>query len=184
MNNQIKKLQIGVIGPAESEYPKNIILRNKIIRMAEKIGKLLAKNKAIVFTGGTDGIMEVVSLGAKKENGITVGTPGKTRKTSNKYIDVEILTPIDVGDFIFAGVLSSDAIITIPGGAGTMAELCIAYRYKKPIIIIKGLNKDYDRLINNYLDEGKSVLIYGAKGPEDAVKKALLMAKKSYEDNK
>ena len=133
----------------------------------------MGEKDAVVFTGGTDGVMELVSRGAKKKNGTTVGTPGRTRNSSNKYIDIEVLTPIDVGDFLFAGILSSDAIITIPGGAGTMAELCLAYRFKKPIIVIEGLDNNYDKLINNYLDESKLVLIEGAKNPEEAVEKAI-----------
>ena len=181
INKLKRKLQISVIGPAASEYPKNAEQRRKIIEVAEKLGELLADAGAIVFTGGADGIMETVSMGAKKKNGLTVGTPGRNRKSSNKYVDVEILTPIDVGDFLFAGILSSDAIITIPGGAGTLAELCLAYRYKKPIIVIEGLDNDYDKLINNYLDESKLILIEGAMTPEEAVEKAIKSAQKLYE---
>lgn len=173
MEKQNRKIQIGVIGPAESEYPKNTDLRNKICYFAEQVGELLAEKGAIVFTGGADGVMELASKGAKNKNGTTVGTPGRTRESSNKYVDIEVLTPIDVGDFLFAGTLSCDAIITIPGGAGTMAELCLAYRNKKPIIIIEGINQDYDKLIDNYLDESKMVLIEGAKNPEEAVEKAI-----------
>ncbi len=173
-----RKLQIGVMGPAEGEYPKSADLKTKICDIATRLGELLAENDAIVFTGGMDGVMELASKSAKNKGGITVGTPGRIRGMSNKYIDIEVLTPIDVGDFLFAGLLSCDAIITIPGGAGTLAEVCMAYRNKKPNIIIEGINPDYDKLINNYLDEGKLVLTHGAKTPEEAVKKALELAKK------
>jgi len=178
MKNKNRKIQIGVMGPAESEYPKDINLKEKICRIAERVGELLAENDVIVFTGGANGVMELASKGAKSKGGTTVGTPGRTRNLSNRYIDIEVLTPIDVGDFLFAGILSCDAIITIPGGAGTLAEVCIAYRNKKPNIIIEGINPDYDKMINNYLDEGKIVLAEGAKTPEEAVKKALELAKK------
>jgi len=174
MKNNNRKIQIGVIGPAEGEYPKDVALKNKICEYAEKVGELLAERGAVVFTGGADGVMELASKGAKNKNGITVGTPGRTRESSNKYVDIEVLTPIDVGDFLFAGTLSCDAMITIPGGAGTMAELCLAYRNKKPIVIIEGINQDYDKFINNYLDESKMVLIEGAKTPEEAVEKAMV----------
>jgi len=176
-----RKLQIGVIGPAKKEYPKNKKLGKRISKIAEKIGELLAEKNVIVITGGTDGVMEAVSGGVKKKNGINVGIPGRKRKSSNKYVDIEILTPIDIGDFLFAGILSSDAIITIPGGAGTLAELCLAYRYKKPIVVLKGFDKYYDKLINNYLDGSKLVLINSAKTPEEAVKKSIQLAKKNYE---
>ncbi len=173
MENTNRKIQISVIGPAVGEYPKDIEIKNRICQFAESTGQLLAEKGVVVFTGGADGVMELASKGAKSKNGITVGTPGRTRESSNQYVDIEVLTPIDVGDFLFAGILSSDAIITIPGGAGTLAELCLAYRYKKPIVIIEGINKDYDRYIGGYLDESKQVLIQGAKNPEEAVEKAL-----------
>lgn len=175
-----RKLQIGVMGPAVSEYPRNPKIKREICEFAEKIGELLAQQGVVVFTGGMDGVMELASKGAKNKKGITVGTPGRTRGISNRYIDIEVLTPIDVGDFIFAGILSCDAIITIPGGAGTLAEVCLAYRNKKPNIVIEGINPDYDKLINNYLDESKQIIIYGAKTPEEAVKKAVKLAKKNY----
>lgn len=167
------------MGPAVSEYPRDPKTKKKICTFAEKIGELLAQQGAIVFTGGMDGVMELVSKGAKNKNGITVGTPGRTRGISNKYVDIEVLTPIDVGDFIFAGILSCDAIITIPGGAGTLAEVCIAYRNKKPNIVIEGINPDYDKFINNYLDESKQIITYGAKTPKEAVEKAIELAKKT-----
>ena len=47
--------------------------------------------------------------------------------------------------FIFTGILSCDSIIALPGGPGTIAELAIAYRYRKPLIFIKG----YDNGILN-----------------------------------
>jgi len=179
-----RKLQIGVMGPAEGEYPKNSNLKAKICEIAIRLGELLAENGAVVFTGGMDGVMELASKGAKNKGGVTVGTPGRIRGMSNKYIDIEVLTPIDVGDFLFAGILSCDAIITIPGGAGTLAKVCMAYRNKKPNIIIEGINSDYDNLINNYLDEGRLILMEGAKNAEEAVKKALRLAKENYEKTK
>ena len=174
-----RKLQIGVMGLAFSEYPQNPQIKKVVCEFAEKIGELLAERGVIVFTGGMDGVMELASKGAKNKNGITVGTPGRVRNMSNKYIDIEVLTPVDVGDFIFAGILSCDAIITIPGGAGTLAEVCMAYRNKKPNVIIEGINPDYDKLINNYLDESKLILTYGTKTPEEAVIKAIELAKKT-----
>lgn len=179
MKKTSKKLQIGVMGPAVSEYPRDRKIQNIVRTFALEIGRLLAKRGVVVFTGGMDGVMELASKGAKMEGGVTVGTPGRTRGISNKFIDIEVLTPIDVGDFIFAGILSCDAIITIPGGAGTLAETCIAYRNKKPNVVIEGINPDYDKFINNYLDESKQIVIYGAKTPVEAVKKAVELARKT-----
>lgn len=172
----MKRLQIGVIGPATEEYPKGELTK-KIEETAEKVGELIAESGAILFTGGCDGVMETASKGAKNKNGIVVGTPGRTRGMSNKYVDVEICTPIDTGDFLFGGTWSCDAFIVIPGSAGTLAEMCLAYRVKKPIVIIKGFDSNYERWINNYIDEGKFVKIIGAETSEEAVNKAIELAK-------
>ena len=164
-----KKIQIGVMGPDEKEYPEAQEIRNKISKTAENLGQLIAKKNAVLFTGGCGGVMLSASKGAKIENGITVGSPGRTRNASNQYIDVEIITDVDVGSFIFAGLLSCDAIIFIPGGAGTLAELCFAYRNKKKCIIMRGYDDFYDKFIGNYLDRGKSIKLLGANTPEEAV---------------
>ncbi len=169
----MKKIQIGVMGPALCEYPNDKELSEKITETAEKIGELLAQNNVTVFTGGCDGVMEYALKGAKKFNGVTVGVPGRQRSISNQYVDIEVITDVDIGSFLFSGILSCDAIIFIPGGAGTLAELCIAYRNKKPCIIIEGFDEWYDNLIGNYLDNGKVIKLYGTKTPEEAVEKAI-----------
>jgi uncharacterized protein (TIGR00725 family) len=96
----MKRLQIGIIGPEKCNYPENSQLQNKLEMYAEKVGELLAERNAVVLTGGGDGVMEAVFRGAKRKNGLTVGIPGKTRGISNPYTDVEILTPLDVGDYL------------------------------------------------------------------------------------
>ncbi len=173
----MKKLQIGVMGPAKNEYPKEEELQKKIDSVAERIGELLAEQDVIVFSGGTDGVMEAVSKGAKNKNGLTVGFPGRDRGSSNQFIDVEVTTEVEVGSYIFAGLAGSDALIFIPGGAGTLAELCFAYRNKKPIVVIQGFDEFYDKLVGGYLDEGKVVKIYGADTAEESVELAVKLAK-------
>ncbi|MBU0898185.1 MAG: LOG family protein [Nanoarchaeota archaeon] len=168
------RIQIGVIGPEKSEYSdcpkKAIILEN----LAEKLGKLIAENKAVLITGGFDGTMEACSKGAKENNGLVVGTPGNVRGSGNRYLDVEIVTNIDKGSFISSGMLSSDAIIVIPGGAGTLAEFCMAYRFKKLLIVLKGLNEWYDKIIESgYIDDKKTARILGVDTPEEAINIAL-----------
>lgn len=161
----MRKLQIGVIGPAKGECSE------KVEPLAERIGYLLAKENCIVVTGGADGVMEAACRGAKKAGGLTVGTPGRGRGTSNRFVDIEILTPMDIGDFLFAGTWTCDGFIAIPGGAGTLAELCLAYRCRKPVVIMKGFQDFYDSLTGDFLDNRKEVQFSGAETAEDAVRK-------------
>lgn len=170
----MKRLQIGIIGPEAKNLPKNKYSR-KIMEVSYKIGKLIAKNNIILITGGCSGVMEEASRGAATNNGIIVGTPGKKRFTSNKYVNVEICTPIDVGDYIFAGILSSDSIIVLPGDAGTLAELAIAYRYKKPLIFIKGFEENMLKKLFPSFDN--KYPIYIANDEIEAVSLAIKSAK-------
>ena len=168
------KIQIGVIGPEERNISSE--LKKKFLETAEEIGRIIAKNNAILITGGCSGVAEACAKGAYENNGITVGTPGRNRRTSNAYTTVEICTPIDIGDYLFAGVLSCDAIIVFPGDAGTLAELAIAYRNKKPLIFIEGFEENLlDRLFTHI---SKDYPKFIAKNPEEAVKLALKFGNK------
>jgi len=164
-----RKIQIGVIGGEDKNLPPD--KREKILKIARKIGQEIAKNKAILISGGMSGVMEAACQGAYEKGGITVGTPGRKRKTSNPWVMVEICTPIDIGDYIFAGILSCDAIIVLPGGTGTLAEIFIASRYKKPLIFIKDFSLELLEKINL---KNK----YIADSAELAVKMSIKLSKK------
>ena len=173
-------LQIGVMGPSKSTYPLDVELSSKIEHAAEKIGELLAQKGIRVLTGGCDGVMEAAMRGAKKAGGITIGFPGPRRGSSNEYCDIEILTDVDIGSFAYSGMLSSDSLITIPTrSAGTLAEVCIAYRHKIPNIILRGFDAMYDQfLIDRYIDNSKKIKLIGAYNPQEAVEKAIEEAMK------
>ena len=175
MKKQLKKFQIGVIGYAgPEEYPSNNAPKKSIYKIAEDVGFFIAQKGAVVVTGGKSGVMEFATRGAKKAGGITIGVvKGKKRFTSNKFTDIEFITGMesDGMDEIFI-VNMCDAFIVIGGGAGTLQEISVAYRNKKPIIIIKDTGGWADKINSNYLDERKTVNIQIALNAKDAVKKA------------
>lgn len=176
--NLIRIPQIGVIGGSGYNLSPDEEKRTECLNKAYEVGKLLAQSKATLISGGMDGVMEESCRGAYEAGGITVGTPGRDRGSSNKYVTVEVCTPIDVGDYLFAGLLSSDSIIIFPGGAGTQAEIYLAYRNKIPMIVIEGLDPLYDQLIGKTLDASKGALEFlGAKTAEEAVGLALQLSK-------
>ena len=179
-----KKLQIGVIGYAGiEEYPEAKAPKKEIYEAAERVGFLLAEKGAIVITGGKGGIMESAAIGAKKANGMTVGViKGSQRFRSNNFTDVEILSGMAADGFDeFLLVNMCDVLITIGGGAGTLEEIVIAYRNKKPIIALEKTGGWADKTIPDYLDERETVKVCAVKSPEEAVEKAMEFAKKLYE---
>lgn len=177
----MKKIQIAVIGsagPEEYAYDKPA---SEMYDVAEAIGAELAKRGCITVCGGKGGIMLAVARGAQSLGGITAGeTSGAERRTSNDFIDVEIVT----GDVAFRGpsqlVGMSDAVIALGGGAGTLQEICVAYRMQKPIVLLKGYSGWTDRLaVRDWLDERRLVKFVIASSPRDAVDKAVSLVQSS-----
>jgi len=172
MENNKRNYQIAVIGSAGPEEYGFDKPDSKMYKAAEELGSLLASRGYLVVSGGKGGIMEAVSRGAKSRGGIVAAeTSGLDRFTSNKFVDVEIVT----GDVGFRGpsqlIGMSDAVISLGGGAGTLQEICVAYRMQKPIILIPGFGGWTDKLKDQkYLDERRLVKFQLASSPEQAVK--------------
>lgn len=181
----MKVLQMGVIGSAG---PEEYAYRKPIARMelaAEEIGYQLAQHGCMTVTGGKGGVMIAASRGAKRGGGITIAeTSGVQRFTSNAYVDVEVIT----GDRAFRGpsqlVAMSDAVICLGGGAGTLQELCVAYRMQKPIILVPGYGGWTDRLAGRkWLDERRLIEFCIEPDPAKAVRLAInLVQSTSKED--
>ena len=172
-----KKYQVAVIGPAgPEEYPEDKRPENSIYEQAFSIGQLLAKENCTVITGGKSGIMSTAAEGAKTVPGsITVGVvKGKVRFTSNKFIDVEIVSGASAdGLDEYQIITMCDGVILLGGGAGTLEEITIAYRQEKLIVALQGTGGWADKLAGTYLDERERVLIESADTPRAAVSKLL-----------
>lgn len=120
---------IGVIGAGEA--------REELLRIAEEVGRLLAKEGAIVITGGLSGVMEAASRGAFLEGGITVGIlPTLKKEDANPYVKIPI--PTGMGEIRNALIVrASDALIAIGGGYGTLSEIAFALKTGKRVVGIK-----------------------------------------------
>lgn len=124
-------IRIGVIGQSGA-------VSEEVCALAEEIGKEIANRGAILLTGGTNGVMEAVSRGAKLANGLVVGIlPGDTLDAANQYVDIPITTGLSFDYRSLILVHSSDALIMIAGGNGTLGELSAAYLNRKPVIIVE-----------------------------------------------
>jgi uncharacterized protein (TIGR00725 family) len=138
---------------------------------SETIGSELAKSGVMIICGGLGGIMEAVCRGASIENGITVGVlPTDDPSTANRFIQIPVATGLGQARNI-AVVKSAHAVIAVGGEYGTLSEIAFALKSKIPVV---GLNTW--SLRRNQKDD-TSIII--AKNPADAVKKAILLAKKN-----
>ena len=150
-------MQIGVIGSGKCS--------EKTAKIATDVGREIARCGAILVCGGMGGVMDAAARGAKEEGGMIIGIlPGLNKKQANKYIDFFVITGMGEGRNVIVAK-SSDVIIAIAGGSGTLSEIAFALNASIPVV---GLNT-WDLRISGRRPEG----IIKARSAKDAVKKAL-----------
>ncbi len=120
------------------------------LKLAEEVGRLVAKAGCILVNGGMGGTMEQAAKGAKSAGGTTIGILSTTdRNAANPYIDYAIPTPLGfVRNVLVAN--ASDAVIVLPGKWGTTNELSFAMIAGIPVVAIEGWES------NLRDDQGKS----------------------------
>ncbi len=146
---------IGVIGASK--------INPEIEGFAQEVGKEIAKRGGILICGGLTGVMETVCKGAKEADGITIGIlPGFDRTEANPYLDFVITTGLfEARNLII--VRTSDVLIAIAKGYGTLSEIAFALKLGKPIIGIGTWNTNLPLIT--------------AKNGQEAVNKAWEMIK-------
>ncbi len=127
-----KKILISVIGGRKVE--------KSLLKQAESVGRLLAKEDAILICGGLGGVMEAVSRGMKSEGGLTIGIlPQDHREKANPFVDIPIATGLGIGrNAIIAR--AADAVIAVGGEYGTLSEIAFALQMGKPVVGISTWN--------------------------------------------
>ena len=103
-------------------------------RLAEEVGRQLARRGAVVVTGGLGGAMAAACRGAKAEGGTTVGIlPGHDRAGANEWVDVAV--PTGLGEARNAIVVrAADALIAVAGEFGTLSEIALALKTGTPVV--------------------------------------------------
>ncbi|MDP2675682.1 MAG: TIGR00725 family protein [Dehalococcoidia bacterium] len=105
-------------------------------RMAEEVGRELAKRGVTVCCGGGGGIMEAVCRGARSEGGHTIGIlPGRDASESppNAWVEFPVFTGIGYARNA-AVVLTGDAVIAVDGAYGTLSEIAYAMIHDVPLV--------------------------------------------------
>ncbi|MFQ5996730.1 MAG: TIGR00725 family protein [Dehalococcoidales bacterium] len=155
MMNQ--KRFIAVIGGSECSSEE--------AKLAEEVGREVARQGVILLCGGLGGIMEAACRGASSEGGITIGIlPGGNRQAANPYVQIPIATNLGEARNVVV-VKSAQAVIAIGGGYGTLSEIGHALRNGIPVIGLKTWSLSRDGQPDN------SIIL--AQDPTEAVSKAI-----------
>ena len=140
-------------------------------RLAEEVGRELAKRGAILVCGGLGGVMEAACRGAASQGGATIGIlPGNNRHEANRHVTIPIVTGMGHARNAIVAK-SAQAVIAVDGSYGTLSEIAFALQYEIPVI---GL-RTWDLRLNGDMDDS----IISADTAEEAVQKAIAAAKQS-----
>lgn len=156
-------LQIGVIGSDGD-------IDEKVRILAENLGRMIAVQGMILVCGGHSGVMEAAASGAKEEGGTTVGIiPEVDKRGANQFCDIVIATGIGRARNLVV-VNSSDVVVAISGGSGTLSEIALALAENKMVIVLKGSGGVSDLVAGKMIGNCK---VIEAESPEEVIEMIL-----------
>jgi len=105
--------------------------------VAKDLGFEIGKRGWTLVCGGLKGVMEGAARGCSEAGGMTLGIlPGLDKRSANPYITVPIPTGLGDGRNLLV-VRSSDILVAVAGGYGTLSEMALALKADKPVIGLK-----------------------------------------------
>jgi uncharacterized protein (TIGR00725 family) len=124
-----RRFMIAVIGGRRAS--------NRLLAVAEEVGRLIAESGAVLVCGGLHGVMEAASRGAKSVGGVTVGVlPHDHTRDANAYIDIPVATGLGIGRNVIIA-RTADALVAVGGEYGTLSEIAFALQMEKPVVGIR-----------------------------------------------
>lgn len=153
-----KKPIIGVMGSHESEWEE----------LAEPVGALIADMGYHLLTGAGAGVMTSVARGfvaVEDRDGLSIGIIPTVDyegqflprdRYPNPHIELPIVTPLDVkaqNDTTpysrnYVNIMTSNAVIILPGAHGTRNEASLSIQFKKPMIYF-GPKEEFEKFPEN-----------------------------------
>ena len=124
-----RPLRIAVCGSGERSETADAI--------AEEVGRLIARNDAVLLCGGLLGTMEAAARGCADSGGTTIGVlPGQDASAANDYISLPLATGMGEARNAIL-VRSADAVIAIGGEWGTLSEIAFARKIGRPVVLLE-----------------------------------------------
>jgi uncharacterized protein (TIGR00725 family) len=117
---------VGVIGAGSCN--------ERVYGMALDLGTSIARMGWVLVCGGLGGVMEAAAKGCHDSGGMTVGLlPCLDRASANPFIKIALPTGLGEGRNLLV-VRTSDLLIGVSGGYGTLSEIALALKTGKPVI--------------------------------------------------
>lgn len=138
---------IGVMGSHEDEWED----------YADPIGDLIARRGYHLLTGAGAGVMTAAArafVSVRDREGICLGicpvpvtsysgVPISEKEFPNSHVDAQLIVPLDAkaqGDAVpysrnMMNIMTSHAVVVLPGAHGTKNEVSLALKYNKPLVL-------------------------------------------------
>jgi len=136
------KIRIGVMGSAQGPNVEN----QGSIKKAIEIGHYIAKKDCILVNGACPGLPDEAAYGAHQYGGMVLGvSPAFSEKehierykSPKDYYDIILYTGMGLMERDILNIRSSDAIVLLGGGVGTLNEFTVAYDEEKVVGVLVG----------------------------------------------
>jgi uncharacterized protein (TIGR00725 family) len=123
---------VGVMGGAAADGADAATLA-----LAREVGRRLAAAGALLLCGGRGGVMEAAARGAREGGGRVIGVlpyaPGEGEP--NPFVDCALFTGLGDGRN-YVNAHTSDVLIALRGGAGTLSEIALALKLGVPVVLL------------------------------------------------
>ena len=121
---------VAVVGPGTAA--------GETYERAREVGRLVAGRGGTVVCGGLGGVMEAAARGAREGGGTAIGIlPDEDRNRANGYLSFSVVTGIGQARNL-AVVCSGDVVVAVGGGYGTLSELGLAMKVRRPVVSLGG----------------------------------------------
>lgn len=136
----IMKIKIGVMGAASGPSTENEVY----VQKSREVGRQIAKKGCFMINGACPGLPHAAAEGAKEEGGFVLGiSPAFSRhehvyeyKSPDEFYDFVLYTGMGFMERDILNIRSSDGVIFLGGGIGTLNEFTVAYEEGKPIGVL------------------------------------------------
>jgi uncharacterized protein (TIGR00725 family) len=109
------------------------------LALAREVGRRLATGGALLLCGGRGGVMEAAARGAREGGGRVIGILPFARGEGepNRFVDCALFTGLGDGRN-YVNARTSDVLIALRGGPGTLSEIALALKVGVPVVLLDG----------------------------------------------
>ncbi len=164
---------MGVVGSSDTS--------REAVDQAREIGAVVCRAGAHLACGGMGGVMEAACQGFVEERvrlgaiecGVTIGIlPGEYKSDANPYVDVIVPTAMGMMRNVIV-VQTSDILVSVAGGSGTLNEIAAGWQKGKTIIAMSSTGGWSAELAGRLIDGRRPDVIIDAPDTAAAEKKIL-----------